>query len=84
MSIRIAVFADDLWISQIPVMCRYLGQEFKMAPEDMADQIHAEEILYSCHQCFVDGRSCNRILGGDCLWNQFVVFNLKCIKNYNV
>lgn len=57
LNINCHIFTGELMISQVPVICRYLGQEFRIMPENLVDQLHAEEILYSCHQCLMEGRS---------------------------
>ena len=52
----IPLFLGDVWISEIPVICRYLGQEvFNMVPKSIADRLHGEQITQNCHKCFVDG-----------------------------
>lgn len=46
----------SLQLSQTPVICRYLGEEFGLYPESLEDKIHAEQISQCCHDFIAEGR----------------------------
>ncbi|KAL4222029.1 hypothetical protein ACF0H5_018073 [Mactra antiquata] len=43
------VTKGDLQISQTPVICKYLGQQYGLYPDTVEDQLHAEQINQCCH-----------------------------------
>ena len=51
------MLSGNLKISEMPVICRYLGELFDLNPESIEDRLHAEQITQSCHDYIVEGNS---------------------------
>ena len=48
-------FLGHVTLTQIPVICRHLGEIFGLRPESAEDQLHAEQICHACHDFLLEG-----------------------------
>ena len=49
------IFAGSLTLSQLPVICRHLGELFGLSPDSADDKLQAEQICHTCHDYLVEG-----------------------------
>ena len=49
------LFPGELTLGQTHVICKYVGKQLGLYPESEVDELHAEQVHLSIHDCLTEG-----------------------------